>query len=335
MQNRKFAIVFLFPNDSTTTGPMVRSKLIKQSFFGDAEVFYGLDSVRTILKGMHKYDKIYLECSTQPHFILGGTRNFLTYLLINIFKELDKKCSEMVIFYRDTHWNYFRKSDSALKKIYKILMRPFFLLELKKLKGSNAKIAVPDTGMLQAWFSQDRLVEFIPGCATFLDRRIEKRDPKNIKLVYIGNTKSSQYNIEPLLKFLENHTHMELDIVTTKNPELEARTSELKNVSIKYGFEGLKSVGKSWDYFVDYRVKDPYLSFSMPLKIFEAVSMNLPVICPKGTKYGNFVEEFSLGACFANEEELLKILNGSTFNSFDVYVQTHSWRSRVNDCFTH
>ena len=232
-------------------------------------------------------------------------------------------------FYRDAHWRFNRKSRSLSQWLLTRYKTAFHQLECRQLNSSNCIIALPSLDMSGIVFAdRDNVITGYPGFDKFVNKR-KSSFGKQISLLYSGAINSDQYDISALIAFVSSNSDtLSLDVITSSI--VEGKELSEKHPQIKFHFNsvGIASIDKEWDFFVDLRESNEYLSFSMPLKIFEAISCNLPVITKPGTSFANFVDTNDYGILIDSLEELMTS-GDSVFGTFEPQVVHGSWRNRI------
>ena len=324
------AIVILYDLSSKKTGTNIRPKKIIESCRDFADIYVGFDEVKEMIAKQKHYESIYVECSTHPYMLRGGRLPIFKYLFRNIFSELSQLSrNKCVVFYRDAHWRFSRKSRSFRQWILIRYKTVFHQLECRQLDFSDCIIALPSLDMGDIVFSgRSNVISGSPGFDTFVNKR-KSSCGEQISLLYSGAINSDQYDISGLIEFVScNSDKLSLDVITSSIVEGKELSAKYPQIKFHFNPVGIASIDKEWDFFVDYRESNEYLSFSMPLKIFEAISCNLPVITTSGTSYGNFVDANSYGILVDSLEELITA-GDSVFSCFEPQVVDGSWRSRI------
>ena len=83
-----------------------------------------------------------------------------------------------------------------------------------------------------------------------------------------------------------------------------------------------------------------YWEFAMPLKLFDYIKYNKPIIAVKNTKVGSFVNNNGIGWCIDyNKDDLENLFNqflnnlnliNSKIKNIQAICKNHTWENRIN-----
>lgn len=308
-------IIFLFKKINKLNGQNIRSKRIAENTNNNL-LYINQISFKILFK---KYDLIYIENSTFPFFL---SANPYRSLIIAIFMFKNRK--KIHLFYRDVHWKFNMKKNSGRFKT--LVLYIFFQIELLFFKCSAYKYYLPSLKM-NNFVEFKNFNEFHPRCSKFKNNRSYS---SQITLAYSGNINEAQYDIHKLINNAINNK-IYLDIYCPKssfqnNPKYaDYHMSEY----IKFIFdEDFYYSDKNYSYFLDTRNKNDYLDFSMPLKIFDAISKNIPIITSNpDTEYSNYIINNNLGFACNDIEGCFDILKSKPkdLQDFQKHVDINSW----------
>lgn len=296
-------------------GQNIRSKRIIENTNNDF-LYINEISFKNLFK---KYDLLYIENSTLPFFL---SINPYYSLIIILFMLKNRKIVHL--FYRDIHWKFNMKKNSGRLKTF--LLRGFFYIELKFFRYSAYKFYLPSLQM-NDFLKFKHFNEFHPRCSKFKDNR--SYSPIT-NLVYSGNINQTQYDIHDLImKAIENKIYLDIYCPLLSFQNHTKYADYTNNKYIKFIFdEDFYYSDKNYSYFFDARNQNNYLNFSMPLKIFDAISKNIPIITSNpDTEYGKYIVKNNLGFACNDIDDCFDILQRKPgeLKNFQKHVDGHSW----------
>ena len=259
-----------------------------------------------IKNNLDSFEFIYSENSTLP-LRCSGIKHLPVYKNIDIeLYKLAKKCKiPHGVFCRDIYWCYrdFIKEVGILKYLISI---PFYLEEMKLYRNYADTVFVPSI----------RFAENLP----IVDKRkcialppagddIIKLNTRNnvcfglkLRLIYVGSVAPPFYDVSMLLKNIQCYKDsLHLTIVTREdawNKFSDHYGNVENNIEVLHlsGNE-LKNKLKECHISVIYLQETKYRKLAMPLKLFEAIGVGLPVISYGDCAVSDFVKENNIGWC--------------------------------------
>lgn len=135
----------------------------------------------------------------------------------------------------------------------------------------------------------------------------------HLHLLYIGGVLPPFYDLRPMIDTIARIPEITLTICCREKDwkRVDKLYEVPDNVTVLHkSGNDLDVLFRQSDLFIMYRALDSelYLSFAMPVKLFEAIGAGLPVIVNKGTEMGKLVDQHDLGWSFGCEHELEEFL---------------------------
>lgn len=290
---------------------------------------------------------IYAESSTLP---IGLTdedhlprRPFMDY---RFFRLARKKNVRVSLFYRDVHWR-FDKYRQQVPLYKRILMRPFYELELKQFASCLDIVFLPSLEMAVHIPEITDHVEplALPPGGIIKGSKVGDRGylDKPVVALYVGGVGVGVYDIRPMLKTFEE--------VPAVNLKLVCREREWSNFQSHCGYQASSNVEilhirgedldvlyEDIDFFCDLREPHRYLNFSMPIKIFEAIGHGKPVVTFEGTPYADLIKAEGLGWVVKDIGEAASLIDSFTVDGEGLSLkrsnlmqrrQNHTWLARA------
>lgn len=285
---------------------------------------------------------VYSESSTMPT-LLTEEHHLPTFPFVDFrfFSFCKKKGVKIGLFYRDIYWLFPVKTNLLIFK--RLFAKLFYYYDLFQYKKLVDKLFLPSM----------KMGDFIP----LLDSSIfsalppghdvnecgSKSIDKNgqIELLYVGGV-GVHYRMDKLFSVLEKFPNIKLTLCTRR---IEWESSGLSesvgaNVSVVYkSGDELFDLYKQADIALLFVESDEYRSFAMPVKLFEYLGCQKPVIATSATLAGDFVEENLVGWTIDYEEEALENLLNKLIVSpflFEDAIRNirrvkhlHSWKMRA------
>lgn len=359
MSNRKKRIIFHIPyeiNRQILSGTNLRPLMLKEGFekLGyEIEFISGngnerkkkIVSIIKKIKSGVKYEFLYSESSTMPTLLTE--KNHIPkypFLDFNFFKFCKKNCIKIGLFYRDVYWNFPEYKISRWKGI---LAKKFYKYDLK-MYNKYVDILFLPTKEMEEYIPIDLKMKIhtsFPG-SNKKEMKFEKK--QILKLLYVGGT-GEFYNYSHLIEIINKekyHEKIEL-ILVTREDEFKKfyskKNIENKNIVVKHIDINSKNNGEiqNIDIALLYLKPVEYRKFVAPLKLFEYMMFNLPILSVKNTFVGKFIEENNIGwAINYGDDELEKFLDNILRDNEDIMQKRekikkikkdHTWENRANE----
>lgn len=299
--------------------PMKMLKAFKESGYKvDIIMGYGkerkkqIKNIKQNIKNGIKYDFLYSESSTMPTLLTE--KNHLPkypFLDFSFFKFCRKNKIKIGLFYRDIYWKFdtYGKSLSHLKKMFAIVFYKYDLLLYRKLldvlyiPSNSFKNYLPPKNKNAKY-----KIELLPsGCD---NRKINKIKHDDFNIFYVGGISNDVYNLELLFKFIKDYNKINM-VVCCREDEW----NKYKTIYNKYMSSKIKIIHKSGEdlnnYFASadmcclFFKNNKYRDMAMPVKLFEYIENEVPILSTSNTEVANFVKENNIGIiCDYNEESL-------------------------------
>lgn len=316
-----------FVDEKRKSGSHIRPLKMLNAFknFGysvDCVTGYGKErkkSIAQIKKNIEKginYEFCYSESSTMPT-LLTEKNHIPKYfnLDFNFFKYLKDKNIPIGLFYRDCYWAFPNYQD-GVSKLKKAVSKKFYLSDLKNYNKFVDILYLPNKKMndyLPLPFKKT-IKELPPGIDELddMEKQTEFSDFKNkkLKLFYVGGL-SFLYDLKLLVETVSCDDRIELTICTRQNEWEGVKDDYLpimnENIKVihKSGFEFKEDIENS-NICILYFKPSEYRKFAMPVKLFEYMSYEKPILATKGSSVGDFVEKNKMGFSIDYEKEELK-----------------------------
>lgn len=326
--------------DNATSGSSVRPKKIYDAFLKKGykvEMLTGLQNRKAerwknciaFFKKIkeEKYDLCYIEPPSGPIF------NFCDHLLMIYISKIKK--IPMGLFYRDAYWKF--AEWYKIGKLKQLVINTMHRFDLGIIKWTCNKVYFPSNMMADLFNFKDK-EPLPPGCE---DLDIEEKKIDDIELIYVGGM-SEEYGGKLLLQALDK-----VNAYKKINLHLVCRKDDKKYIEAYKGKEWLNVYHVSGDKLKDIYAKanvaiiprkiDFYMNFSMPVKLLEYVSFELPIISTNCTEVANFINGNKIGAiCEDNVDSICDVFRELTVEDLNLYKENivktkaeNTWEKRV------
>lgn len=274
-----------------------------------------------------QYDLCYIEPPSGPIF------NFCDHLLMIYISRVKKVPTGL--FYRDAYWKF--AEWYKIGKLKQFIINAMHRFDLGIIKWTCSKVYFP-SDMMADLFSFKYKEALPPGCE---DLYIKKKDIKDIQLIYVGGM-SEEYGGELLLQALDK-----INAEKRINLHLVCRNDDRKYIGKYEGKEWLNIYHVSGEKLRDIYAKanvaiiprkiDFYMNFSMPVKLLEYVSFEIPIISTNCTEVANFINKNKIGVvCEDNVSSLYNVFMNLTIDDLSIYKENivktkveNTWGKRV------
>lgn len=305
-----------------------------------------IKQIKKNIRNGKKYDFVYSESSTMPT-ILTDTHHLPLHPLTDyfFFKFCNKNNIPIGLFYRDIYWLFdnYGKNLSPLKRFIAKISYKFDLWVYKK----TLKILyLPSTemGKYIPTVPTEIFKTLPPGHSTSNINYSSKTTftNGNLRLFYVGGF-SDHYKMHKLFDAIQQLPKVELTICTREIEWLSAKReypyipANIKIVHLS-GEEMEKKLSAS-DITMLFVEPHEYWTFASPVKLYEYLGYQKPIISSKGTLAGTFIKNNNIGWVIPYDTNILinlltNIINDpsqldSIHENLKKLAPNHSWQSRA------
>lgn len=275
----------------------------------------------------NQYDFCYIEPPAGPIF------NLCDHMLMKYISK--KKKIPMGLFYRDAYWKFADwYSEKGIKRFIINTMHKF---DWHIIKSTCNRVYFPTITMADLFDFQDKEA-LPPACEDIV---VNNQELKDIELIYVGGM-SEEYGGELLLQALNKvneskRVNLHLVCREEDSNKLEGyKDKEWLNIYHASG-EKLKEIYSKANIAIIPRKVDFYMDFAMPVKLFEYISYELPIISTQCKEVANFIQHNNIGEiCLDNVESLSECVLNLTVEKIDAYrdivkdvKKNNTWINRV------
>ena len=297
---------------------------------------------KRILNG-EKFDFIYSESSTQPTLLTE--KNHLPkypFLDFGFFNFCKKRGIKIGLFYRDIYWRFgdYGKNLSFFKKN---IAKSFYWYDLYKYNKLIDILYLPSIkmGKYVPIVNNNKFNTLPPGCDDIEMNMSNKNKKSVINLLYIGGL-GSHYKMHKLFNVLSKIDNVKFTLCTREeewqNAKQEYKASKNIQIVHKSG-EELLSLYEESDICMLFVEPQEYREFAAPVKLYEYIGKEKPIIASTGTLAGKFVEENNIGwAVKYDEDAVLMLLKELSENKALIMQkkenikkirEKHTWKARA------
>lgn len=290
-----------------------------------------------------KFDFVYAESSTMPTSMTDRHHLPLHPLLdFGFFSFCNKNGIPVGLFYRDIYWR-FEEYGKNLNPLKINAAKLAYWFDLWVYQKTLTKLYLPSMqmGKYIPLVNKDKFEALAPGHLGSVDENSFASNNK-LSLFYVGGM-SSHYQLHVLFEVVREMPEIQFTLCTREiewqavkheYPEL----SENINVIHKAGTE-MEEYLKASDIAVLYVKPQEYWEFASPVKLYEYIGFNKPVLASEGTLSGRFVQENKIGwtVPYTNKalKEFLQLLLANPYmlekakESLGAVSSQHSWLARA------
>ena len=275
------------------------------------------------------YDFCYVEPPAGPIFNLS---DHLLLLYISKVKKIP-----IGLFYRDAYWKF--ADWYQLKGIKRFVINIMHKFDWIIIKKTCKRIFFPTKTMGDLFDFYDKKA-LPPGCELIT---VEKKSNKDVELIYVGGL-SEEYGGKLLLEVLEKVNQkrkINLHLVCRKEESSLLELYKDKpwlNVYHSSGQE-LKDIYSKVNLAIIPRKIDFYMDFAMPVKLFEYISYELPIVATNCKEVANFINNNKIGVVVEdNIESLSEVLLNINIKDILRYTENvrvvkenSTWNNRVEE----
>lgn len=338
-------MIYYYPNplsQNPNSGSSIRPLKMLNAFIElgyDVELISGYSSTRkkdiervkrNIRAGV-KYSFMYGENTSMPTALSDENHLPLHPILdLTFFKFLSQNNIPVGLFYRDIYWKFevYRKQVKLHKRIP---AKFFYHTELFVLNRYLTKFYLPSLKMLDyVPYIKQSIASALPPANDFLKNMPIRQISPPLKLLYVGGI-SDSYKMHELLKGVSKTENIELTICTREEDwhntchEYSKYLSDNISIVHKSG-DQLQQLYLEHDISMMYFLADEYRKFAMPVKLFEYISREKPIIASEGMLVSTIVEDLDVGWVVEYDaDKLHNFLTDLVQNNAEIY-------SKINNC---
>lgn len=311
-----------------------------------------IENIKKEYNSGKRFKYIYSESSTMPT-LLTEKHHLPTHPFVDFsfFGWANDKNIPIGLFYRDVYWKY----DSygvGLSSFKKFVGKAFYSLDLILYNHFIDVLFVPSFGYLKKLEKKlaVKSVELPPAISLEFYKELTKRgnkleEPRLINVLYVGGV-NEMYDISDLFESIFENPNIELTIVTREKDwkdnkhkyENYLNCSRI-NILHKSGSELIEEYSKAD--ILSLAIKpNEYRDIAVPIKMYEYIAVQKPIIAYNGSYTGKFVSENKLGWTFDYQSKSMKeffhTLNRDALHlkSMELkkisILESNLWESRVD-----
>lgn len=254
------------------------------------------------IKNGEKYDFLYSESSSMPT-LLTEKHHLPVYpfLDFHFFQFCQAHAIKIGLFYRDIYW-MFDSYKRQLGALNKLIATFFYRVDLKQYNNLINVLFLPHQEMGSYFpIPFKGIIEELPSGTDPTDPlslTFTNPDPSKLNILYIGAL-DDFHAMDDLFHAINLRDYLHLTLCCS---QLEWEKFQMKNkialprVSVihKKGYE-LIPYYQNADILSLFFEPIPYRNFAMPLKLFDYLSFQKPMIATEHTAAGNFVHNNQIG----------------------------------------
>lgn len=263
-----------------------------------------IKKIKKNIKNGIKYDFLYSESSTMPTLLTDKDHiPRHPFLDFGFWKFCKKNNIRIGLFYRDVQWKFpfYKESVSLVKRMIAL---PMYRYDLYKYKTLLDVFYLP-TKQMKKYLKEcpellGRSKWLMPGCNEQENlSSYDEDERKIINIFYVGGIVAI-YDIQKFLEAVSGIDKVNV-IICCRKPEWE----KVKKKYQKYLQKNIKIVhasGKELDKYYEWADicsvlggDGDYFSMAMPVKVFEYLGKNKPMLGIKGSASGDFIENEKIG----------------------------------------
>lgn len=292
-----------------------------------------------------RYALVYSESSTMPTVLTDPSHIPLHPLMDWFFFRFCKKNSIPIgLFYRDIYW-LFDSYGKGMNPIKAAVAKAAYRFDLWVYQRTLAKLYLPslEMGRYVPGVNPAVFADLPPGHnSPTITPKVECTKQRALKLFYVGGM-SSHYQLHKLFDVVRRLPKIQLTICTREAEWLGVKDEYPRlssNIQIIHETgEVMETHLKEADIAVLFVKPQEYWKFASPVKLYEYLGYQKPVLASEGTLSECFVKENGIGWTIPYEEfALTQLLNtlSATRKSIDPVRENlrktsseHTWKARA------
>jgi glycosyltransferase involved in cell wall biosynthesis len=309
-----------------------------------AERKKAIQQIYSDVKGGRSFAFAYSESHTLPT-LLTEPHHFPSYptLDFSFLAQLKKWRIPVGLFYRDVYWRFDLYRTEPFRK--RVTTLPMFRYDWWQYQHVVDHLFLPALSMqryLPSRWPSERLSALPPGSNFSPSVPRETQANATLQLLYVGGVLPPLYNLQPTFDYLNDVPNAHLTLCCRREEWEKVKAGyRIGNASVTIvhaSGEELQKLYKAADIFVILRKPHDYLSFAMPVKVFETLAHGLPILTLEGSETARFVKAEQVGWVISSQEEFKHLLhtfetNPNLLTSMRQNVwkaaEKHTWQARA------
>lgn len=305
-----------------------------------------ITKIKKNIKNGLRYDFMYAESSTAPTTLTDPHHLPLHPLLdYSFFRFCKKNRIPIGLFYRDIYW-LFEGYGKSLNPLKASVAKAAYRFDLLTYKQTLSRLYLPSLKMGDyiPIVNSHIFKALPPGHASpRVNNSTSFQIPdRPLKLFYVGGL-SSYYQLHELFDAVQKQPNVELTICT-RQAEWHAVMHEYQWVSpnikiIHLSGSTMQQELRNCDITVLFVKPQEYREFAAPLKLYEYLGYQKPILASEKTLAGDFVKKHGIGwaipyDCDAATHFFSTLLTdpnqiASVYKNLQDIAPQHSWRARA------
>lgn len=348
-------------DSNVKSGTNIRPMKMKQAFEENGYLVeyisgYGterkaqINKIKRNIRNGIKYDFLYSESSTMPTLLTE--KNHLPrypFLDFNFFKFCKKNGIKIGLFYRDIQWKFDIYTQN-IKWFKKIISIPMYKYDLYKYRSLVDVFYLPTEEMKEYLKDESKLLlkseVLMPGCVSYIPKKKKNQFRKGdtLEILYVGGV-DKIYDLSIFFETIKKiDAKVHAYVCCRQNEWRKAFNKYDKALSdrvtiIHESGSGLEKYYEMVDICCAFAGEGEYMKMAMPVKIFEYLGHEIPIIATKNTVAGNFVDEKQIGWSVDYSEKALEMCLKHIINNSNIIDQIklnekciredHTWTARA------
>ncbi len=306
-----------------------------------------IQRLRQAVRRGERFAFVYAESSTMPTVLTE--RHHLPlhpFLDFGFIRFLKQKGIPIALYYRDIHWR-FPHYRSKVNRYKRLVANTFYYYDWCWYRKIVDHLFLPSLAMAKALpfpWPPESLGALPPGCNVIVnDETDSDRNNESLNLCYVGGVIPPLYDLSEMFEVVQSLDKVNLNLCCRRDEWEIVRSRYLRDGSenvhvVHLGEKELSDFYLKADVFLLFWRPYAYLSFAMPVKLFETMGHGVPVITIEGTEAARFVAEEDIGWVVADKRELRNLIERLRLDRdllrqkrerVRVRREKHSWAARA------
>ncbi len=297
-----------------------------------------MQAVAARLERGERYAFCYAESSVLPTMLTEKSQKpFYPFVDFDFFRLLKERGVPLGLFYRDIYWRF--PFHMRTLPLFTRMRRIFFHhLDFWYYGRLLDRLFLPSVKL--AYLLPERLRRICLECPPGHDVEgpVERPAPtrsEDLSILYVGGVSTPVYDISPLMRLGARFPVTICCRVEEWRQYAPYYADLAANVRVVHlSGEDLRRAYAGHSLSAILRVDHEYLSFAAPLKLYEAVGQNIPLLVSRGSAAAEFVERNGIGWCVDNSfadldaDALVREYPAKVGNLLAMKA-AHHWRERA------
>lgn len=257
-------------------------------------------------------DFVYGESATTPN-ALSDESHIPRHPMLDarFFRSMRHANVRVGVFYRDIYWR-FDEYNTATGPAKRTAAKAFYRLDLEAYRRGVDVLFVPSEAMgdlLPARLRRSLRIVPLPPGGTPPPTHPSAEPRGGIRIIYVGGVSPPLYSLDRTFQAIDGREDVSLTVCCRPSERSHLQDTPSNCTIVHAQGSELDELYRQADLALALLGSHPNREFAIPIKVFEAIAHDVPVIVDRGTAVGDLVDELGLGVTIGQNDPFEALLD--------------------------